>query len=32
LLTIRDGLMVVRKKEGGMTRDEDDVPVYELSL
>jgi caffeoyl-CoA O-methyltransferase len=32
LLTIRDGLMVVRKKEGGATRDEDDVPVYELSL
>jgi len=32
LLPIRDGLMVIRKKEGGRRTSDDDIPVYELSI
>ena len=31
LLPVRDGLMVMRKKEK-LVRDVDDIPVYELSI
>jgi predicted O-methyltransferase YrrM len=32
LLPIRDGLMIIRKKEGRRTGSEDDIPVYDLVL
>lgn len=32
LFPIRDGLMVIRKKSASVSRDLDDLPVYELSI
>jgi len=32
LFPIRDGLMVIRKKQNALRNDHDDLPVYELSI